>query len=128
MPLATSQLQPAHPLIVLTKRHDFLAAGKFGKKGVAASVILQAHAHGKDLPPRYGITASKKIGNAVTRNRAKRRLRHLAQQELSPQAKPGVDYVFIARHNTAQVSWPQLVGDFAKAMNRINKNPDQASS
>jgi len=128
MPSATSQLHPAHPLTVLTKRHDFLAAAKFGKKGVASSVILQAHAHGKPIPPRYGITASKKIGNAVTRNRAKRRLRHLIQHALSPRAEAGIDYVFIARHNTATVSWPQLVGDFEKAMRRLTASTDQTSS
>ena len=103
---------------ILTKRHDFVAASKRGRKGVASSVILQQRDRGDTAPPRYGITASKKIGNAVIRNRAKRRLRDVVRQVLASEAKSGQDYVLIARHNTASVEWSRLVEDFKKALIR----------
>ncbi len=105
---------------ILTKRHDFVAASKSRHKGVASSLIVQLRLRGDDAPPRYGITASKKIGNAVTRNRAKRRLRALVRGYLFGTANvgAGIDYVLIARHNTVSVDWAHLVADIDKALKR----------
>lgn len=105
---------------ILTKRHDFIAATKSGHKGVASSVIVQLRPRQDDLAPRYGITASRKIGNAVIRNRAKRRLRAIVRAHLPLNAKNGHDYVLIARHNTVSVAWDHLNADFLKALGRAS--------
>ena len=74
-----------HALSSLRVRRLFLAAAKADKE-VRRGLIVQARARGDDeispTPVRYGLTASKKIGNAVARNRARRRLRALAQEIL----------------------------------------------
>lgn len=116
--------------LILTQRRDFVAASKVGLKGVASSLIVQIVRRGDGLAPRYGITASKKIGNAVIRNRAKRRLREVVRLILSEQAELGADYVLIARHNTVSVDWAQLTADFTKALGRAANQaaPNQQSS
>jgi len=63
-----------------------------------------------------GFTASKKIGNAVTRNRAKRRLREAVRQLLPRLAQPGVDYVLVARAATPDVLWARLLDDLQNAL------------
>ena len=118
MPQAEPHIQRTSIPDILTKRHDFVAASKRGDKGVAFSVIVQKRNRGDTAPARYGITASKKIGNAVARNRAKRRLREIVRHVLSGQAEKGCDYVLIARHNTGTVEWDQLVRDFNKALKK----------
>ena len=63
-----------------------------------------------------GFTATKKIGNAVTRNRAKRRLREAARALLPLHGRPGTDYVFIARMDTATIGWQRLLDDMESAL------------
>ena len=118
MPQAEPQISKTSIPDMMTKRHQFMTASKRGDKGVASSVILQLMRRQDENPPRYGITASKKIGNAVIRNRAKRRLREVVRMALGPQAQHGYDYVLIARHNTATIAWDRLLGDFNKALSR----------
>ena len=125
MPQAEPHIQRTSIPDILTKRSDFVAASKRGDKGVAFSVILQKRDRGDTAPARYGITASKKIGNAVVRNRAKRRLREIVRHVLSGQAEQGCDYVLIARHNTGTVEWAQLVKDFNKALKRATHDAPQ---
>jgi ribonuclease P protein component len=83
-------------------------------------LVLQMVDRGDDAPPRLGITASRKIGNAVTRNRAKRRLRALGGRFLTQKGLHGHDYVVIARHNTNQLSWPDLEVSFVRALAQVN--------
>ena len=125
MPQAEPHIQRTSIPDILTKRSDFVAASKRGYKGVAFSVIVQKRDRGDEAPARYGITASKKIGNAVARNRAKRRLREVVRHALSGQAEKGCDYVLIARHNTGTVEWTQLVKDFNKALKRTAHDAPQ---
>ena len=70
---------------------------------------------------RFGITATRKIGNAVVRNRAKRRLRALAREILPEYGRPGNDYVFIARYNTANLPWQSLLKEAQKALSRLEE-------
>lgn len=81
----------------LRKRSEFLAVSKTGEKWVTPAFVIQVYHRPISGPFRYGITASRKVGGAVERNRAKRRLRALIREILPPIAHPGVDYVFIAR-------------------------------
>jgi ribonuclease P protein component len=68
---------------------------------------------------RVGFTASRKVGNAVVRNRAKRRLRAAANAVLAAAGRTATDYVLIARAATATRSFAQLVGDLQVALGRV---------
>lgn len=80
-------------------------------------IVVQAR---RRTPPRAeagaGFTTTKKIGNAVIRNRARRRLREAARALLSVHGVGGADYVFVARQETAAAPWPRLLDDMEKAL------------
>lgn len=83
------------------------------------SLVVQARKRAGGSPGSHagaGFTATKKIGGAVVRNRAKRRLREAARQLLPRLARPGWDYVFIARQDTADIGWPRLLDDMESAL------------
>ena len=93
-------------------------------------LVLQAAA----LPPgsgetvRVGFTASRKVGNAVRRNRAKRRLRAAAADVLARDGRQGTDYVLIARAATGERPYPELVRDLETALRQIDRrDPDPRS-
>lgn len=87
----------------LQHRRDFLAAAK-ARKAVTDSFIVQNRARRDDSDIiRVGFTASKKVGNAVARNRAKRRMRALVRDVLAAHGEPGHDYVLVARKDATTV-------------------------
>lgn len=105
-------------LPTLRRRADFLAVAASGQKWVTTGLVLQIGKADAAFPyPRFGLTATKKIGNAVTRNRARRRLRALAQNMLRLHALPR-DYVLIARLDTATRDFPALQKDLMTALKR----------
>ena len=112
-------------LVSIPSRAGFLAARSSGVKVVAVGFVLQAAASGRD-DWRLGLTASKKTGNAVRRNRARRRLRALARTELAKRARLGIDYVMIARHGTAERSWNDLVADLHKSLGYLHRGIERA--
>jgi ribonuclease P protein component len=75
-----------------------------------------------------GFTASRKIGNAVTRNRAKRRLRSAAASILLGKGKPGTDYVLIARTSTVDRPYDALVADLEAALRRVDHRVQKSRS
>ncbi|NBZ89721.1 ribonuclease P protein component [Rhodobacteraceae bacterium CYK-10] len=102
-------------------RADYLLAAQ-GRKAGTGGFLLQGRARGDDLAPRFGFTASKKIGNAVFRNRAKRRLRALAHEVLRPLARRGWDYVLVAKPGATVVrDWALLQDDLREAVARVHK-------
>ncbi|XDZ65301.1 ribonuclease P protein component [Alphaproteobacteria bacterium LSUCC0684] len=103
---------------ILKSRRDFVSAAKVGDKFVSASLVLQVRKRPDQAGPRVGFTATRKIGGAVQRNRAKRRLRALARDCLLPRADPSCDYVLIARHNTGQIPWQRLEADCLHLLSR----------
>ena len=106
-------------------RQDFLQARNQGQKALARGLVIQALRRDSNFW-RVGFTASKKIGNAVCRNRARRRMRALARQHLATMAHPGVDYVLIARHDTISCDWQDLVTGLTKAIRYLHHRlPDQ---
>ena len=107
-------------LEVLRRRNEFLAVASSGKRWVSTGFILQVSApHAPLSCIRYGLTASRKIGNAVTRNRARRRLRALAAQMML-YASPEHDYVLIARAQTPSCAFTDLQKDLIKGLKRLN--------
>ena len=76
---------------------------------------------------RIGITASRKVGNAVIRNRAKRRLREAARRVLSQAGRPRTDYVLIARAGTAERPFAALVADLEAALRRVERGGRRAA-
>ena len=109
--------------VSIPSRAGFLAARDSGIKAVAAGFVLQAAPTGRD-DWRLGLTASKKTGNAVRRNRARRRLRALARTELAKRARIGIDYVMIARHSTVDRAWDDLVNDLHKTLGYLHSGLD----
>ena len=71
-----------------------------------------------DAPARFGFTATRKLGGAVVRNRARRRLKAAAALLGPGHARPGVDYVFVARAGTLDRSWEQLLRDVGQGFDR----------
>jgi ribonuclease P protein component len=102
----------------LTRRGEFLRVAGRGRKAARPGLVLQALPSGEGAPLRLGFTATKKIGGAVVRNRAKRRLREAARLTLSPGAAPGGgwDLVLVARDATATRPFAQLLGDLRGAL------------
>lgn len=78
-------------------------------------------------PVGLGFTASKKVGNAVARNRAKRRLREAARRLLPDHGLPGVDYVMVARANTPDAPWGALLDDIGNALIRLRAELEPGS-
>jgi len=116
---APSAVLSCGTLETLRHRADFLKAASARRQG-AGSFMLQARARGDDLPPRVGYTASKKIGNAVARNRAKRRLR-AALHQARAMAQPGWDYVLVARPQaTIARPFADLLADLRGALTAIH--------
>lgn len=112
------------PLEILKNRADFLRAAR-ARKVAMPGLVLQMRARGEDpeteAPPRVGYTASRKVGNAVVRNRARRRLRAAVHDVLAERAWPGRDYVLIARAETARRPFDALCRDLATAIERIER-------
>ena len=92
----------------ITKRSDYIrASNSIFKK--SSSLIIQLYNREDTFGPRYGITASKKIGNAIKRNKAKRRIRHLIKNLLPKYGKNGYDYVFVAKEKVIDSPWDSLL-------------------
>jgi ribonuclease P protein component len=106
----------------LTRRAEFLRAAREGRKVGRSTLVLQALPR-EDAATRLGFTATKKIGNAVTRNRAKRRLRAVARLGLAAEPAPGWDLVLIARDETASCPFTDLTGAFASALRKAGVRP-----
>jgi ribonuclease P protein component len=112
------------PLVRLTERRQFLKVAAAGKKWAEPGLVLQVKATDPAAVDgnviRLGFTASKKVGNSVARNRARRRLKALAFEVMTAMAKPGHDYVLIARQATLTRPFSLLRQDLEKALKRLH--------
>ena len=112
------------PLQTLKRRPDFLAANGGLRAAKPAFVLLGLVRKGDHVPPaaiRIGLTVTKKIGNAVQRNRARRRLRALCHAGLPAKGRPGWDYVLIAREGALTCDFAAMAGDLESALEMLHK-------
>lgn len=114
-------------LAILKRRADFLRVAAARLRAATPGLIVQAAPGPAGGAVRVGFTATRKLGGAVIRNRAKRRLRAVAGEVLAERARPGTDYVLIARRETAERPYPGLVADLETALRRLGRIPRLAS-
>lgn len=114
---------PAVSLCVMARRADYLKAAAARRQGTGGFLLQARDRADGDPAVRVGFTASKKIGNAVLRNRAKRRLRALAREVLAPEARPGWDYVLVARPEaTVARPYADLCADLRLALATVHRS------
>jgi ribonuclease P protein component len=116
-------------LVTIKRRSHFLRV-RGGARWACASFALEA----RDRPvpeseggARFGFTVTRKLGNAVVRNRVKRRLREAVRHCASPYIRPGSDYVLIARDAALKRRFSDLLGDLETALQRVHaKGPPRS--
>jgi len=106
-------------LSVLTKRADFLAANSGTRNARAGFVLLTRPNGGQGI--RFGITVTKKIGNAVVRNRMKRRFRELLRAALPTLGLPDHDHVLIGRAGGVERDFHLMAGELAQVLERARE-------
>ena len=131
----------------LKTRPEFLKVAATGAKWVTPGLVLQARQRPVSMGPsvtgpismaaamdtraervRVGFTVSRKVGNAVRRNRARRRLRAVVAEVLAEHGRPGCDYVLIGRAGTLDRRYADLVADLCTALARIGTKGSQGST
>lgn len=111
----------------LTRRPQFLAVAQ-GRAIARGAVVIQALPRADAASPplvRVGFTATKRIGGAVVRNRAKRRMREAARALLPLHGVPGCDYVFVARAGAPARPWERLLDDIKSALISLAAGGDE---
>jgi ribonuclease P protein component len=112
--VSQSPISPAR----LKRRAEFLRVAAKGRKAATHGLVLQALRRDDQAPARIGFTVTKKIGNAVVRNRTRRRLKEAARLELAGSPVSGVDLVLIGREGTRARDFLQLRDDFRRALGK----------
>lgn len=100
----------------LKKRKEFLFMAAKGRKAPVSGLVLQLFRRPDSDPARIGFTVTKKVGNAVVRNRVRRRLREVVRRVEADTPLNGLDLVLIGRGATRDRSFDALVADFRKAL------------
>jgi ribonuclease P protein component len=104
---------------VITKRSDFLAANRGKRYATPGFVLLVKDRQDESPDIRLGITITKKVGNAVIRNRMRRRFRALAQEMLAQNGKAGADHILIGRDSGIERDFAALRADMVKALGKL---------
>ena len=109
----------------LKRRRDFVAAAR-ASHAAMPGMVVQARDRKDQAAPRVGFTATRTLGNAVTRNRVKRRLREIARLSLADGARRGFDYVLIGRAGSVTRPFADLHDDLNSALKRLHRTPHDA--
>ena len=107
---------------VIKKRSDFLAANRGKRYATPGFVLLVKDRQDDNADIRLGITITKKVGNAVVRNRMRRRFRALAQEMLASKGKAGADHILIGRDGGIERDFGELRTDMMKALGKLCQN------
>ena len=108
--------QEAQRLTILRKRSDFLAANAGRRAATPGFILLIRDRQDGDPAKRIGFTVTKKIGNAVVRNRMKRRFRELAREIVPTSGHSGSDHVMIGRSGGIERQFSELRRDLTQAL------------
>lgn len=120
---AVSSCQNPTSLRILRKRSEFLSAARARKQGTGAFLLQGRDRRDDDAAIGIGFTCSKKVGNAVARNHAKRRLREIARIVLPELGRPGWDYVLVGKRDaTAERDFTLLQKDLRYALRKVHGN------
>ena len=111
--------QGARPAARITRREDFLAANSGVRVPLPPFVLLVKER--RQPVPRVGFTVSRRVGNAVVRNRARRRLREAARMLLPGHGVAGADHVFIARAQPRELPFAELLAFMEKALTKAKR-------
>lgn len=120
---------------MLQRRREFLRI-RNGLRWSSAAFVVEAKSREGWVSPapvapgitRFGLTVTKQLGNAVTRNRIRRRLRSALQQIAPRCARPGFDYVVIARAEAGTILFARLVCELEAALTGVHSGPRQPGS
>ncbi|MED5395941.1 MAG: ribonuclease P protein component [Pseudomonadota bacterium] len=130
-PTRSPELSAAKRLSLLKRRAEFLRVAGARQKWAAPGLILQACPTPIDDgrvvrkgPFRVGFTVSRRVGNAVERNRVRRRLREVAKRIIPAHAVDGIDFVIIGRSATLKRPFDALIGDLRIALRKLNAYHD----
>ena len=126
------RLSASGPLFMIRARRDFLRAQSQGVKRVTPGFVLHIFVRRNaglfvTAEPRAGFTASKKVGGAVQRNLAKRRMRALMRDIIAPEARQHYDYVIVARVQILTRAYTLLETDIKEALSRLYTTLDSAA-
>jgi ribonuclease P protein component len=119
--VAKDEIALSSPVGRLKRRADFLRVAAARRKWAAPGLVLQVSPQPQsdsEFPVRVGFTASRKVGNAVMRNRARRRLKAVVAELVGRHAKPGTDLVLIARTATCDCPFEDLKRDLLQGLKR----------
>ena len=109
-------------MVTLKKRRDFLALRNAPKTGAPAFLLAGQPNEAAGETARVGLTVTKKLGGAVARNRIRRRLRAAAREVFPVAARPGMDYVLIARGAAATRPYGAILDDMKRALLRLARD------
>jgi len=110
--------RPAPPPSRLKRRVEFVRVAAQGRKAAVHGLVLQAMLREDVSPARIGFTVTKKVGNAVVRNRTRRRLKEAARLLLRQRSVTGVDLVVIGRDATRSRPFGDLMNDLDRALTK----------
>lgn len=114
---------PTGPIVRLTKRADYLrvqAGRSWGTGCCVLKAAAQERGEGDTGPPRFGFTVTKRLGSAVKRNRARRRLKEAVKRVAPGHAKAGFDYVLIGRRGALEQDFGDILEDLRTAFRCVH--------